>query len=99
VHSCLVLAVAVDEAEIVTVEGLAGDGELHPAQQAFHEEHALQCGFCTPGLLMTLAHLGDRAEGADEDEMLDHLGGHLCRCTGYAGIKAAGRACLRRQGS
>ena len=89
-RSCLMLAVQGEGSTITTVEGLAGaDGELHPLQQAFTELHALQCGFCTPGILMSLKELLD--EHADPDEALvrDVLSGHLCRCTGYQNIVAA----------
>lgn len=86
VRSCLMLAVQADGHAVTTVEGLAGDGELHPLQQAFHEAHALQCGFCTPGILMTLvAFLRDHPD-ADEPLIREGLSGNLCRCTGYQGI-------------
>jgi len=88
VRSCLMFAVQVDGAELMTVEGLApgGPDELHPLQTAFREAHALQCGFCTPGILMTLvAFLRDHA-APGEAEIRDALGGHLCRCTGYQNI-------------
>jgi len=88
VRSCLMLAVQADSAELTTVEGLApgGPDELHPLQAAFRQAHALQCGFCTPGILMTLvAFLRDHAAPGDA-EIRDALGGHLCRCTGYQNI-------------
>jgi carbon-monoxide dehydrogenase small subunit len=86
VRSCLMLAVQADDHSITTVEGLAKPGELHPLQQAFHEAHALQCGFCTPGILMTLvAFLRDHPD-ADEAMIREGLSGNLCRCTGYQGI-------------
>src|SRR5438128_293527 len=88
VRSCLMFAVQVDGAELMTVEGLAPSGgdELHPLQAAFREAHALQCGFCTPGILMTfVAFLRDRPNPG-EAEIRDALGGHLCRCTGYQNI-------------
>ena len=95
VRSCLMLAVQADGHSVETVESLADDDRLHPAQEAMREEHGLQCGFCTPGILMTLAALGREEPGTvDEEQMLDQLGGHLCRCTGYAGIRAAGRCVL-----
>ncbi len=91
VRSCLLLAPQAAGAEITTVEALASDGELHPLQEAFHREHGLQCGFCTPGILMAV--LGERAAGRDLDEVLDDvLSGHLCRCTGYVNVRAAVRA-------
>jgi aerobic-type carbon monoxide dehydrogenase small subunit (CoxS/CutS family) len=86
VRSCLLLAVQADGAEVVTVEGLARDGELTPLQQAFHEHHALQCGFCTPGILIAAEDLLSRAAPPSRDEVVDMLSGHLCRCTGYTAI-------------
>ena len=87
VRSCLLLAVQADGAEVTTVEALApGADELHPLQSAFREAHGLQCGFCTPGILMTMvAFLRDHPT-PDEAEIRDALGGHLCRCTGYQNI-------------
>ena len=87
VRSCLMLAVQADGAEVTTVEGLSpGADELHPLQSAFREAHGLQCGFCTPGILMTMvAFLRDHPT-PDEAEIRDALGGHLCRCTGYQNI-------------
>ncbi len=97
VRSCLMLAVQADGAEVVTVEGLAApDGTLHPVQQAFRDEHALQCGFCTPGFVMTLASLTQDGARPSEEELVAALSGNLCRCTGYQGIK---RACRRLSGS
>ena len=86
VRSCLLFAVQVDGAVLDTVEGLAGGGELTPLQSAFREAHALQCGFCTPGILMAAADLLDREEKPSRDEITELLSGHLCRCTGYAPI-------------
>jgi aerobic-type carbon monoxide dehydrogenase small subunit (CoxS/CutS family) len=95
VRSCLMLAVQATGASVTTVEGLAGsEDELGPVQQAFHDEHAMQCGFCTPGLLMTITALVE-AGGVDEDELADHLCGHLCRCTGYGPIRTAARIARR----
>ena len=87
VRSCLMLAVQADGAALTTVEGLApAPDQLHPLQTAFRQAHALQCGFCTPGILMTLvAFLRDRPSPS-EAEIRDALGGHLCRCTGYQNI-------------
>jgi len=87
VRSCLMLAVQADGAQVTTVEGLApGADQLHPLQSAFREAHGLQCGFCTPGILMTMvAFLRDHPT-PDEAEIRDALGGHLCRCTGYQNI-------------
>jgi aerobic-type carbon monoxide dehydrogenase small subunit (CoxS/CutS family) len=88
VRSCLLLAVQADGAELQTVEGLATDGELTPLQAAFHEVHALQCGFCTPGILIAAADLLDRGPPT-RAEITDMLSGHLCRCTGYEPIVEA----------
>lgn len=85
VRSCLLLAAQVDGAEIATVEGLAENGRLSRLQQAFHECHALQCGFCTPGILMAAGDLLDQGRPSRE-EIEDMLSGHLCRCTGYSPI-------------
>jgi 2-furoyl-CoA dehydrogenase 2Fe-2S iron sulfur subunit len=86
VRSCLLLAAQADGCEIVTVEGLAGPGELTPLQAAFHRHHALQCGFCTPGILVAAEDLLARVERPTRDEIVDMLSGHLCRCTGYTPI-------------
>jgi aerobic-type carbon monoxide dehydrogenase small subunit (CoxS/CutS family) len=87
VRACLLLAVQAAGAEVRTVEGLAAPDEpLHPIQQAFTEHHGLQCGFCTPGLLMTAHHLLAERHGVDEREVRTAVSGHLCRCTGYQGI-------------
>lgn len=92
VRSCLMLAVQAQGCEVITVEGLAApDGTLHPVQQALREEHALQCGFCTPGVAMTLAALTQDGQRPGEDEMVAALSGHICRCTGYQGIRRAAR--------
>ncbi|MET0386968.1 MAG: (2Fe-2S)-binding protein [Polyangiales bacterium] len=90
VRSCLMLAVQADGTQITTVEGLAAaDGTLHPVQQALREEHGLQCGFCTPGVVMTLAALTRGPKKPKPDVLLEALSGHLCRCTGYQGIRRA----------
>jgi carbon-monoxide dehydrogenase small subunit len=90
--SCSVLAVQADGRQILTVEGLGIDGELHPMQRAFHEEHALQCGFCTPGMIMaSIDLLRENADPSDED-IRDGLEGNLCRCTGYQNIVKAVRS-------
>jgi carbon-monoxide dehydrogenase small subunit len=97
VRSCLMLAVQADGAEVTTVEGLAdADGKLHPVQQALREEHALQCGFCTPGVVMTLAALTANDASPSEDDLLGAMSGHICRCTGYQGIKRAARKLAAR---
>jgi aerobic-type carbon monoxide dehydrogenase small subunit (CoxS/CutS family) len=86
VKSCLMLAVQLDGAEVHTVESLAGAGGLAPLQQAFKEAHALQCGFCTPGFLMTATALERAGRSLTRDEIRDELSGVLCRCTGYEGV-------------
>jgi len=89
-RSCLMLAVQAEGREVKTVESLAApDGTLNPLQQAFRDNHALQCGFCTPGILMSFTDYLSRNPHASEAEIRDVLSGHLCRCTGYAGIVAA----------
>jgi len=94
VRSCLVLAVQADGRDVTTVEGLAGADGLHPLQEAFREHHALQCGFCTPGFLLTALYLidGDPAiDERDEKDLREALSGNLCRCTGYQNIVDAVR--------
>ena len=86
VCACLVLAAQADGHELVTVEGLAEDGELHPVQAAFAETGAVQCGFCTPGFVVAIADLLARSPNPSEDEIREALSGNLCRCTGYAKI-------------
>jgi len=99
VRSCLMLAVQANGATVATVEGLASPtGDLHPIQEAMRQEHGLQCGFCTPGVVMTLAALTQRQGGATEEEMLAALSGHLCRCTGYQGMRRAVRRLAGAQG-
>ena len=89
VRSCLMFAVQTDGHRIETVEGLADGNTLHPLQRALHETHGLQCGFCTPGILMTLVRFLEEHPAPTEAEIRDALSGHLCRCTGYANIVAA----------
>jgi carbon-monoxide dehydrogenase small subunit len=89
IRSCLLLAVQAQNAEVVTVEGLAREGELHPLQQAFWDEHALQCGFCTPGLLLTAEELLRENSHPSEAEIREAIAGNLCRCTGYVNVVAA----------
>ena len=90
VRSCLMLAVQAERAEVTTVEGIAGpDGTLHPLQEAFRDRHGLQCGFCTPGVLMTLMEFLDENPSPTEAEVREAISGNLCRCTGYQGIVAA----------
>jgi carbon-monoxide dehydrogenase small subunit len=88
-RSCLMLAAQADGRQVCTVESLAQDGELHPLQEAFWNRHGLQCGFCTPGILMTLAELLKENPMPDELEVRTALSGNLCRCTGYQNIVAA----------
>jgi carbon-monoxide dehydrogenase small subunit len=89
VKSCTMFAVQADGREITTVEGLAHNGELHPVQEAFKEEHGLQCGFCTPGMMLTAAALLDDNPDATEEEIRWALSGNVCRCTGYMNIVKA----------
>jgi carbon-monoxide dehydrogenase small subunit len=90
VRSCLMLAASADGHEVTTVEGLAGpDGELHPVQQAFVDCHGLQCGFCTPGFVTTIAAFLEENPDPTEEEATDAIAGNLCRCTGYQGIRKA----------
>ena len=86
VRSCLMFAVQANSAEITTIEGLAKNGELHPLQQGFWENHGLQCGFCTPGFLMSACELLERNPDPTEEEVRVGLSGNMCRCTGYQGI-------------
>lgn len=93
VRSCLMLAVQADGASITTVEGLTtSDGTLHPVQQALRDAHGLQCGFCTPGIVMTLTTLTGGEQRPNADTLMAALSGHICRCTGYQGIKRAVRS-------
>ncbi len=89
VKSCLVLAVQADGAEVMTIEGLAKNGELHPLQQGFMEEHGLQCGFCTPGMLLRSYRLLEENPDPSDDELRVGISGNLCRCTGYQNIVKA----------
>jgi len=95
VKSCSVLAVQADGCEVTTIEGLAADGELHPMQRAFHENHALQCGFCTPGMIMQAIDLLNDNPDPSEAEVREGIEGNLCRCTGYQNIVRAIRAAAR----
>jgi carbon-monoxide dehydrogenase small subunit len=90
VKSCTMLAAQADGREITTIEGMARDGELHPLQRAFHEHHGLQCGYCTPGMIMAADSLiREHPEGLDDASVRMGLKGNLCRCTGYQNIVAA----------
>lgn len=97
VRSCLAFAVQADGAEITTIEVVASEtGELHPVQRAFIEHHALQCGFCTPGIIMTMVHLFAHNPSPTEETIKEALGDHLCRCTGYENILRALRSVAER---
>jgi len=99
VKSCTMLAVQADGHEVTTVEGLGGAGELHPLQESFRDEHGLQCGFCTPGMMLTAKALLDETPDPSEDEVRWALSGNLCRCTGYQNIvKSVLLAAQRMQG-
>ncbi|MFN2319741.1 MAG: (2Fe-2S)-binding protein [Dermatophilaceae bacterium] len=89
VKSCNVLAVQADGHEVTTIEGIARDGQLHPMQQAFHDNHALQCGYCTPGMIMQAIDLVGENPNASEAEIREGMEGNLCRCTGYHNIVKA----------
>ena len=92
VKSCTVFAFQADGLEVETIEGLAKDGELHPLQRAFHEHHALQCGYCTPGMIMAATEILARNPNPTDDEIRKALEGNLCRCTGYHNIVEAIKA-------
>jgi aerobic-type carbon monoxide dehydrogenase small subunit (CoxS/CutS family) len=94
-RSCLMFAVQLEGANIETVEGLASGDELHPVQQAYHEKHGLQCGYCTPGLLLASIDLLERSPNPSEEEIREYLAGNVCRCTGYVGVVAAVQAAAR----
>ncbi len=89
VKACTLLAVQADEREVTTIEGLATNGELHPLQRAFHEHHGLQCGYCTPGMIMAALSLLKENDELTEDEIRAGLEGNMCRCTGYQNIVKA----------
>jgi carbon-monoxide dehydrogenase small subunit len=92
VKSCTLLAVQADGREVTTIEGVSENGDLHPMQRAFHEHHALQCGYCTPGMVMTAIKLLEANPAPTDEEIRHGLEGNLCRCTGYVNIVAAVRA-------
>jgi carbon-monoxide dehydrogenase small subunit len=96
VKSCSLFAVQAQGADVLTIEGLAKDGKLHPVQEAFRDNHGLQCGFCTPGFLMSLEPLLAEARDFDERAIREALAGNLCRCTGYQNIVAAVRLAAER---
>ena len=99
VKSCTLLGVQADGREITTIEGLASNGTLHPVQQAFHENHALQCGYCTPGMVMAAVSLIESGEATSEESIRLGLEGNLCRCTGYHNIVKAVQAAAAHAGS
>lgn len=96
VNSCLVLAPEIDGKEVITVEGLERDGRLHPLQESFIEKGAVQCGFCTPGMLMSAKALLDRNPDPSDEEIMEAIEGNLCRCTGYYKIVQAIRAAAEK---
>ncbi|ELZ19967.1 aerobic carbon monoxide dehydrogenase [Halosimplex carlsbadense 2-9-1] len=99
VKSCMMYAVQTDDSEVLTVEGLGADGSLHPVQEAFHEEHALQCGFCTSGFVMSARDLLADNPDPSQEEMEAHLSSNICRCTGYQNIyDAVERAADKMEG-
>ncbi len=99
VKSCTMFAVQADAREVLTIEGLASNGTLHPVQESFWNEHALQCGFCTPGMIMASKQLLERNASPSEDEIRHGLEGNLCRCTGYQHIVNAVRAAAAKMGA
>jgi carbon-monoxide dehydrogenase small subunit len=100
VKSCTILAVQADGHKVTTIEGLAGNGTLHPIQESFWEEHGLQCGFCTPGMILACHDLLERQPSPNEDEIREGINGNICRCTGYQhivnAVKSASRKLNRR---
>ncbi|MBU2698914.1 (2Fe-2S)-binding protein [Pimelobacter sp. 30-1] len=98
VRSCLMLAVQTDGCAVTTVEGVSPAGELSAVQRAFNENHAMQCGFCTPGFVVSLTALARQEPRASEEQLVATLDGHLCRCTGYQNILKAGRQILSGEG-
>lgn len=99
VESCTMLAVQADGATVKTVEGLAADGEFHPLQKSFQKQHGLQCGFCTPGMMMTALDFLEDNPAADDDEIREALEGNLCRCTGYQNILNAVKSAANEMGA
>ncbi len=96
--SCTMLAAQADGSEVTTIEGLAQNGQLHPMQQAFHENHGLQCGFCTPGMVLSAIDLVNHNASPSEQEIRDWLEGNICRCTGYHNIVKAIGAGAQKMG-
>lgn len=99
VKACSMFAVQADGREVVTIEGLAPDGELHPVQEAFWKEHGLQCGFCTPGMIMAVRQLLERNPHPSDEEIRDGLDGNICRCTGYQHIVNAVKTAAQTSGA
>ena len=97
VNACLMLAAQLDGREVLTVEGLSHSGDLHPIQEAFAEKHAVQCGFCTPGLLMSTSALLKKHPHPNRSEIVKAISGNLCRCTGYHSIMEAVEAAAEKQ--
>ena len=98
VKSCTILAAQVDGAEVLTIEGLANNGEMHPMQQAFMDNHGLQCGFCTPGMVMSAIDLVIKNPNPDETTIREQLEGNICRCTGYHNIVKAVQQAAKTMG-
>jgi carbon-monoxide dehydrogenase small subunit len=99
VKSCTILAVQADGANVKTIEGLAADGQFHPVQEGFWEQHGLQCGYCTPGMIMAASQVLDRNPDPSQDEIRHGLEGNLCRCTGYQHIVEAVQFAARKMKS
>jgi carbon-monoxide dehydrogenase small subunit len=99
VNACLVLAIEADGKEILTIEGLSKDGQLHPIQQAFIDEGAVQCGFCTPGMILSAKALLDKNPDCTQDEIKEGISGNLCRCTGYVKIVKAIETAATKKGA
>ena len=98
VKSCTMLAVAAEGAEVTTIEGIGSAESLHPMQQAFHENHGLQCGFCTPGMVMSAIELVEKNPNPSEQDVREGLEGNICRCTGYHNIVKSVQACAQKMG-
>ncbi len=98
VKSCTMFAAQADGASVTTIEGLARDGKLHPVQEAFRENHGLQCGFCTPGMIMTAVDIIRRGRATSREQIREELEGNICRCTGYHNIVSAIEDAAKRMG-
>jgi len=99
VKSCTMLAAQADGAEVTTIEGIANGDDLHPMQQAFHENHGLQCGFCTPGMIMSAIELVETNKNLSEQDIREGLEGNICRCTGYHNIVKSVQDAAQRMGA